>query len=250
MLKGRVAIVTGAGTGIGAAIARLLAENCCHVVLAGRRSAPLQTLALEIGGVAVPTNVASEADVASLFDTCVQSHGRLDILVNNAGIAGPTVEIERENISDWDEVFAVNVRGVMLCIKHAVPLMKDRGGAIVNVASDAVLRPKARRTAYAASKRAVLAITEATAQELGQHGIRVNSLVPGATDTEMLKEVFSARARYAGVSEAEIMEKAIRGTALKRISTPADIAAGALYLVGDASRTVTGTMLVIDAGMR
>jgi NAD(P)-dependent dehydrogenase (short-subunit alcohol dehydrogenase family) len=112
-------------------------------VLEGRRAASLQAIALEIVGGGIPTDVASVRELASLFEICAQTYGRLAILVNNAGIVGPTIEMEREDVRAWDEVLAVNVRRVMLCVKHAVPLMKHRGCAISNIAADPVLRPKA-----------------------------------------------------------------------------------------------------------
>jgi NAD(P)-dependent dehydrogenase (short-subunit alcohol dehydrogenase family) len=250
MLKGKVAVVTGAGTGIGAAIVRLFAQQGCRVVLAGRRREPLEAIAREVDGIAVSTDVRSEAQVVRLFQACDRGFGRLDILVNNAGTGGPTVPIEAEDMTAWDDTFAVNVRGVALCIKHAVPLLKRQGGAIVNIASDAVLRPKAQRAAYAASKCAVVGLTQVVAQELGPVNIRVNTVVPGATRTEMLMEIFKARALQHGLSEEAVMQQAVQGTALGRIAEPEDIAAAALFLAADASRAITGTVLVADAGRR
>jgi NAD(P)-dependent dehydrogenase (short-subunit alcohol dehydrogenase family) len=250
MLKGKVAVVTGAGTGIGAAIVRLFAQQGCRVVLAGRRREPLEAIAREVDGIAVSTDVRSEAQVVRLFQACDRGFGRLDILVNNAGTGGPTVPIEAEDMTAWDDTFAVNVRGVALCIKHAVPLLKRQGGAIVNIASDAVLRPKAQRAAYAASKCAVVGLTQVVAQELGPVNIRVNTVVPGATRTEMLMEIFKARALQYGLSEEAVMQQAVQGTALGRIAEPEDIAAAALFLAADASRAITGTVLVADAGRR
>jgi len=249
-LKGKVAVVTGAGTGIGAAIVRLFAQQGCRVVLAGRRREPLEAIAREVDGIAVSTDVRSEAQVVRLFQACDRGFGRLDILVNNAGTGGPTVPIEAEDMTAWDDTFAVNVRGVALCIKHAVPLLKRQGGAIVNIASDAVLRPKAQRAAYAASKCAVVGLTQVVAQELGPVNIRVNTVVPGATRTEMLMEIFKARALQYGLSEEAVMQQAVQGTALGRIAEPEDIAAAALFLAADASRAITGTVLVADAGRR
>lgn len=249
-MKGKVAVVTGAGTGIGAAIVRLFAQQGCRVVLAGRRREPLEAIAREVDGIAVSTDVRSEAQVVRLFQACDRGFGRLDILVNNAGTGGPTVPIEAEDMTAWDDTFAVNVRGVALCIKHAVPLLKRQGGAIVNIASDAVLRPKAQRAAYAASKCAVVGLTQVVAQELGPVNIRVNTVVPGATRTEMLMEIFKARALQHGLSEEAVMQQAVQGTALGRIAEPEDIAAAALFLAADASRAITGTVLVADAGRR
>jgi NAD(P)-dependent dehydrogenase (short-subunit alcohol dehydrogenase family) len=248
MLKDRIAVIVGASSGIGAAIGRLFAQQGCRVVLAARRRDALSKIAAEIGGTAIPTDVRSEAQVAALFRECERIHGRLDVLVNSAGVVGPTVPIQDEDMASWDETFSVNVRAVALAIKHAVPLLKQRGGAIVNIASDAVLRPKAQRTAYAASKCAVVGLTQAIAQELGPFNIRANVILPGATRTEMLESLFAARAAQYGVTADEIISQTVKTVALRRIAEPGDIAALALFLASDFARAVTGSAIVADGG--
>ena len=249
VLEGKAAVITGGGTGLGAAIAHLFAGEGAHVVVAGRRLAPLEEVARATGGLAVATDVADEADVAALMGRCDAAFGRLDILVNNAGLLGPIAAVEEMEVAQWDARFAVNARGVILCIKHALPIMKRTGGAIVNVSSRAALKPAATRSAYAASKAAVHAITESVAHEVGRHGIRVNSLVPGAMPTPMTDALTAERARTEGRSAEEIADETyIQPAVLKRWVEVDECARAALYLASDAASAVTGTHLLVDAG--
>ncbi|HJO68733.1 MAG TPA: SDR family oxidoreductase [Rhodospirillales bacterium] len=250
MLEGKAAVITGGGTGLGAAIARLFAGEGARVVVTGRRLAPLEEVARAVGGLAVAADVADEADVAALMAACDAAFGRLDVLVNNAGLSGPIAAAEVMDIAEWDARFAVNTRGVMLCIKHALPHMKRAGaGAIVNVSSRMALYPKANRSAYAASKAAMHAITESVAQEVGRDGIRVNTLVPGAMPTPMTDGLIAERARTEGRSAEEIIDESyIQPAVLKRWVEVDECARAALYLASDAASAVTGTHLVVDAG--
>ena len=142
-LEGKVAVVTGGGSGLGEVIARRFAASGCAVVVAGRRSQPLEAVAAAIGGLAVATDVRDEAQVQALFAACEAAYGRLDVLVNNAGTTGPTVPAVEMEAAAWDETMAVNARGTVLCIKHAMALLK-RGGAIVNMSSRVGLYGKRR----------------------------------------------------------------------------------------------------------
>ena len=180
-LDGRVAAVTGGGTGLGEAIARRFAAEGALVVVSGRRREPIDAVAADIGGMAVVTDVADEASVAALFAKTEQSHGRLDILVNNAGHGGGgLMPVENMDIDEWDRTFAVNVRGVVLCSKYAIPLIKrGGGGAIVHIASVAGIGPLKNQSVYGVSKAAVIALTKPMAHEVGRDGIRVNALCPG-----------------------------------------------------------------------
>ena len=247
-LDGKTAVVTGGGTGIGEAIARLFAAEGCRVVVAGRRNEPIARVAGEISGLAVQADVTDEARVAALFKACDDSYGRLDVLVNNAALPGPTVDVADQDMEAWDQTFAVNVRGVILCMKHAVPLLKRRGGAVINMSSVAAIRAKPRRGAYAASKHAVLGITQAAAYELGVHGIRVNAVCPGGVDTAMLRRIIGNGAWGQGTSEADAMRRSADGNALRRLAAPRDIAEAALFLASDAAGAITGEYLTVDAG--
>ncbi|MDP6603028.1 MAG: SDR family oxidoreductase [Rhodospirillales bacterium] len=249
VLDGKAAVITGGGTGLGAAIARLFAQHGADVVVTGRSLAPLEEVAGATDGLAVVADVADEADVAALMGRCEDAFGRLDILVNNAGLSGPIAAAEAMDMAEWDVRFAVNARGVMVCIKHALPIMKRTGGAVVNVSSRMALYPKGMRSAYAASKAAVRAITESVAQEVGRDGIRVNTLVPGAMRTPMTDGLIAERARTEGRSAEEIVDESyIQPSVLKRWVEVEECARAALYLASDASSAVTGTHLVVDAG--
>jgi NAD(P)-dependent dehydrogenase (short-subunit alcohol dehydrogenase family) len=249
-LKGKVAVVTGSGAGIGEAVARLYAEEGCRVVVADRQRNAAERVAKDIGGLAVPTDVADEAQVAALFNSCDEAHGRLDIVVNNAGVPGPTVSVENEDMAAWDETMAVNVRGVILCIKHAVPLMKRHGGAIVNLSSGSGLKGGPLRNAYCASKFAVIGITQSVAFEVGIHGIRCNAICPGAVaGTGLIEVIVGDLARTEGRSVDEYFEKNfVRSSALRKKIETRDIAEVALFLASDAAGAITGEHLQVNAG--
>ncbi|MDP6604235.1 MAG: SDR family oxidoreductase [Rhodospirillales bacterium] len=247
-LDGKAAVVTGGGTGIGAAIARLFAAEGARVAVAGRRRKPLERVAADIGGIVVPTDVSEEDGVRALFARCESAFGGLDVLVNNAGDPGSTVPVEDQDVESWDRTFAVNTRAVILCIKHALPHLKRTRGAIVNVTSDSVHRPKALRSAYAGSKMAVLGITQSVAHEVGHVGVRVNVLAPGATQSEMLGRVFAERARSQGIPEAEVYARSAGTKALRRLSAPDEVARAALFLASDAAAAITGELVTVDCG--
>jgi NAD(P)-dependent dehydrogenase (short-subunit alcohol dehydrogenase family) len=238
---GRVAVVTGGGSGIGLAIARAFAVAGATVVIAGRDGARLASAAEPIGAEAVPTDVTREEDVAALFGRVGERHGRLDVLVNNA---------EDLDLGAWDETMAINVRGLITCIKHAVPLLKRTpGSSIVNMSSLMGLRGYPMRSAYTASKFAVIGITEAVAQELGPHGIRVNALCPGAVHGDLMKRVIASRSAAEGRMPEEIIKVNYTDkAALRRWVEPEEVAAVALFLAGPGAASVTGDRIRIDAG--
>ena len=249
-LEGKVAVVTGAGAGIGAAIARRFAGEGWRVVVADVDADSAASQAADIGGISVVVDVAVEDLVRDLFQACDREYGRLDVLVNNAGAEGPRASTETLDIAEWRALFAVNVDGVMLlCSKYAVPLLKRQGGAIVNISSLAGYRPLPYRTAYGASKFAVRGITESLAHELGRDGIRVNSLCPGGTNTALFRRNNQARADQEGITPDVLIERDYRrGTALGILLEPENVADAALFLASDAASAITGEHLRIDAG--
>jgi NAD(P)-dependent dehydrogenase (short-subunit alcohol dehydrogenase family) len=183
-LRGRVALVTGGGTGVGANVARALAEAGMDVWITGRTAARIDSVATEIGGHALPGDVSNEADVARWFEQARP----VDLLVNNAGVQGPTVTFDEEEPASWWRVFEINVRGVFLCCHAAVPLMLARGGGrIVNVASGAAYLPPGgfASTAYGPSKAAVHRFSETLAAQLSPRGVYVFSISPGLVRTAM-----------------------------------------------------------------
>jgi len=251
LLEDKVAVVTGGGTGIGEATARLFAREGCRVVVAGLADTPIEQVAGEIGGLAVTADITRDDQVAALFQTCGEVFGRLDVLVNNAGVTGPTTPAEETDMAAWDATFAVNTRAIVLGIKHALPLLKRRGGVILNVSSRMARFGKPLRAAYTASKFAVLGITESVAHEVGVHGIRVNTILPGGTDTRLLRDVIVTRARIQGRSVEEVANTDYAAqAALGKLLAPSEVATAALFLASDAGGAISGAHLMVDGGRR
>jgi NAD(P)-dependent dehydrogenase (short-subunit alcohol dehydrogenase family) len=250
-IAGKVAVITGAGTGIGRAIAIRFAAEGARVVLAGRRTAPLEAVATATGGLAVATDVADEASVEKLFKTCVAHFGAPDILVNNAGITGPVASAADMDLRNWDECMAINVRGVILCLKHGIRAMQEAGkkGSVINMSSLMGLRGYPMRSAYSATKFAVIGITQAVAHEVGPLGIRVNALCPGAVSGELMDRVIAARARAENRPPEDIIKKNYTdAAALRKWVEPEEVAAAALFLACDESSATTGESIKVDAG--
>ncbi len=247
-LEGRVAIVTGAASGIGRAVAETFACAGATVALVDideRNAASAAEAVAHQGGRAtvVRADVSQAADCQHAVDSVLDTFGRLDVLVNNAGIVrrADVVNLAEE---DWDRVMAVNLKSVFLMSKFAVPVMtKGGGGAIVNVASGWGLVGGPQAVAYCASKGGVVLLTRAMAIDHGAAGIRVNCVCPGDTDTAMLR----AEAHQLG----ERIERFLADSAnrpLRRLGRPEEIAQAVLYLAGDTASFVTGTTLVVDGG--
>jgi NAD(P)-dependent dehydrogenase (short-subunit alcohol dehydrogenase family) len=249
-LSGRIALVTGGGTGIGAAIARKFAAAGAHVIIAGRDAKRLAAVAAEIGAEAIAADVSEETSVAALFSRIDAGAGGPDILVNNAGVTGPVARAADMDLAAWDQTMAINVRGTLLCIKYAVPRMRARGGgSIINMSSLMGLRGTPMRSAYTASKYAVLGITDAVSQEVGVDNIRVNALCPGAVNGELMQRVITARVDAEGRSAEDIIRANYTDKAsLRRWVEPEEVAAAALFLASPASAAITGERLRVDAG--
>ena len=231
---GKRALVTGAGSGIGAAVARQLASEGAAVVLADRDLEPAAALAAELGADAIRLDVRDEEQVAPAMSG-------LDVLVNVAGI-GSTTTAPDTTLDVWEDVFAVNARGTFLCCKHAIPGMAARGaGSIVNVASVAALVGLKRRAAYCASKGAVVSLTRALAVDHVGDGVRVNAVCPGTVDSPWVRRLVED----AGESLDELRARQPLG----RLGTPEEVAAAVAYLASDDAAFVTGTAFVIDGGL-
>lgn len=250
-LQGKIAVVTGAGTGIGRAIAIRFAAEGAKVVAAGRTAAKLAPVAEETGGLAVPVEVADEASVAALFKTVGERFGAPDILVNNAGVTGPVANAADMDMKAWDECIAINIRGVLLCLKYGIQAMRaaNKRGAIVNMSSLMGLKGYPMRSAYTATKFAVIGITQAVAHEVGQHGIRVNALCPGAVNGELMERVIAARAKAENRPPEDIIKRNYTDTAaLRKWVEPEEVAAAALFFCTDESSATTGETIKVDAG--
>lgn len=241
-LRGKRAVVTGAGSGFGAGIARAFATAGAQVVVADIDSAAAAVVAAEIGGLAQATDVASGDQVMALAEASVAALGGVDILVNNAGITHLPAPMEAVSEADFDRVFAVNCKSVYLTARAFVPAMKVAGaGAILNIASTAGVSPRPRLNWYNASKGWMITATKAMAVELAPAGIRVNALNPVAGETPLLKS-------FMGEDTPEMRAKFLATIPLGRFSTPDDIAAAAVFLCSDAAAMITGVALEIDGG--
>jgi NAD(P)-dependent dehydrogenase (short-subunit alcohol dehydrogenase family) len=231
---GKRALVTGAGSGIGAAVARRLAADGAAVVLADVHVGPIAELAAELDADLVKIDVREEEDVApAMVD--------LDVLVNVGGI-GSTTTAPETPVAVWDNVFSVNARGTFLCCKHAIPRMIARGGgSIVNVASVAALVGLRRRAAYSASKGAVVALTRALAIDHIRDGIRVKVVCPGTVDSPWVRRLVE--------ESGESLDELRARQPLGRLGLPEEIADAVAYLASDAAAFVTGSTLVIDGGL-
>ena len=247
MHAGKVVVVTGASSGIGAATALRFARDGARVVLAARGVEACDALARRIrddGGDAqvVRTDVACAADVEALVAQVLARHGRLDVAVNNAGIAGPrATPLADVDEADFDRVIGTNLKGVWLCMKHQLPAMlAGGGGAIVNVASIYGLKPSdVGHAVYAASKHAVVGLTRSAAADYGQSGVRINAVAPGFTHSEMV-DVDRPGARYDAL--------VARHSGMKRLGHAEETANAIAWLCSQEASYVNGVVLPVDGG--
>jgi len=249
-LDGKIALVTGGGTGIGKAIAERFVVAGARVIIAGRSEATLLATAEAIHCDAIPADVSRETDVAGLFEKITSKYGRLDILINNAGTPGPIMPISEMDAAAWDECMQVHIRGAMLCMREAARLMTNqRSGSIINMSSLMGLQGYPMRSAYSAAKFALIGMTQAVAREVGPSGVRVNALCPGAVNGELMDKVIARRAAAENKPKEQIVrENYTDAAALRRWVEPEEVAEAALFLASDASSSITGETIKVDAG--
>ena len=247
-LKNKIAIITGAASGIGRATAIIFAREGARLVLADVQEKGLQETLVavkEAGGEAVirPVDVSVEQEVKDLIDLGLNTYGRIDILINNAGITGQMAGLEEQDGEDWKKVLEVNLLGAVYGIKHVARHMQERGsGAIVNTASVAGIRSGAGGNAYSASKAALINFTQTAACDLGGSNVRVNAVCPGLIETGMTQPVFDY-ARSAG-KEAKLGSRC----ELRRYGRPEEIARPSCFWPATKPAFVTGQALAVDGG--
>ncbi len=256
LLRGKVAIVTGGGRGIGRAIAKRFACEGAAVLLAARTEAEIRQVALEIesgGGkaIAVVADVSREADCERIVLTARNEFGAIHILVNNASMYGPVQPVEKISSSEWDEVIAVNLRGPFLLSRLVLPEMyKQRDGAIVNITSIAAKAAFQLNSPYAASKAGLIGLTHTLAAEAARKGVRVNAISPGPVpETEMSQELGRKLAEYFHADKDQMFQQMVEGILQGRPQTAEEIAAAALFLVSGEANAITGQTLNVDGGM-
>jgi len=244
--NGKVALVTGAASGMGLATARAFAEAGAAVTLAdvqedAARAAAKELVAAGHKAIAVRCNVANEAEVAAMVAQTVSTFGRLDAAFNNAGVQSPAVETADVSGEEFDRINAINLRGVWNCMKYELRQMREQGsGAIVNCSSLGGLVGVPGRAAYHASKHGVLGLTRSAALEYAARGIRINAVCPGIIDTPMVAGMLS--------SETEVMKEMMRDQPIGRLGRPEEIASAVLWLCSPGASFVVGHALAVDGG--
>lgn len=244
MLRGKVAVITGASRGIGKETALTLARHGASVVLTARQGSLVETLAEEIrsslgvDALPFPADISRSDDVEKLFDAVTERFGRVDILVNNAGITRDSLLIRMKD-EDWDDVIDTNLKGAFLCTRSAARIMmKQRYGRIINITSVVGEMGNAGQSNYCASKAGLIGLTKSNARELAGRNITVNAVAPGFITTDMTDNL-----------SEKVREELSAQIPLGRFGTPADVAEAVLFLASDRSGYITGHVLSVNGGM-
>lgn len=250
--RGLRVLVTAGASGIGAAVARAFAEAGAHVHVCDIDRSALDRLSTEVPAITSSmADVSNEKDVDFVFDDAVGTLGGLDVLVNNAGVPGPTGLIEEIATSHWERTLAVNLTSQFLFARRAIPLLRrsHANPCIIAMSSVAGRLGYAYRTPYASTKWAIVGLVKSLAIELGQHGVRANAILPGTVEGERMNGVIAARAAATGTPLDAMREEYLRKISLRRMVTPDDVAAMALYLCSPAARNVTGQAISVDGNI-
>ncbi|MDE2597172.1 MAG: SDR family oxidoreductase [Sphingomonadales bacterium] len=250
---GKVAIVTGASTGLGPIMARMLADEGAKVLLAARRLDLVEAAAAAIGpaAMAVQADVTHEEDVARMVGTAMYAWGQVDVLMNNAAVPGKDLYIWEQTVDNFLDTYRVDCMAAMLCTREVLnaSMLERTTGAIVNFSSGAGWDGMVRKSHYSAAKGALRILTKTVAREVGEYGIRCNCVVPGAIETDLMVNYMQRIADEKGVSLETIKAGIQAPLPLKTFSTPEDVANLALFLASDDARTITGQSINVDGGL-
>ncbi len=251
-LEGKVAVITGASTGLGPVMAQTFVREGARVLLAARRESLVSEVAAGIGdaAVAVRADVTDEDDVRAMVARAVEEFGHVDVLCNNAAVPGTDLPIWEQTLDNWNATIAVDVTAAMLCTREVLrQSMLERGsGVILNFSSASAFRGMPNKSHYVTAKAGLRALTQTIANEVGPQGIRCNCIVPGGIDTDLWRGWVQRTADEQGVDFDVRRTQLLTNTALRDISSPQDVANLALFLASDQSRTITGQSILCDAG--
>ncbi|PLK26517.1 SDR family NAD(P)-dependent oxidoreductase [Novosphingobium sp. TH158] len=249
---GKVAVVTGASTGLGPVMSRMLVEEGARVVMAARRLELVAAEAQAIGpdAIAVQADVTNEADVAAMVEAAMSRWGQVDVLMNNAAVPGADKFIWEQTVDNFLDTYKVDCMAAMLCSREVLnrSMLERKTGAIVNFSSGAGWDGMVRKSHYSAAKGALRVLTKVIAKEVGEFGIRCNCVVPGAIETDLMVNYMKRIAGEKGVTLEEIKAGLTGNVALRTFSTTEDVANLALFLASDEARTITGQSINVDGG--
>lgn len=255
-LDGKTALVTGAAQGMGSAICKAMAAEGCDLMLAARTQGPLDELAEALRATGrkaevVTCDVIDEEQVAAMVDASLKAFdGKLDILVNVAGATGPIeTPVWQIDQKAFDDLVRTNLQGTFLPIKHALPSMIERRyGKIINIGGSSGMRGYRYRAAYSSSKWSIRGLTRTTALDVGEYNINVNAVMPGIVETPRMHKLCEEKARVRGWTFDQVYAEYVEDMALKRVTTPEDIAHAVVFLATDEARQITGQEIVVDGG--
>jgi NAD(P)-dependent dehydrogenase (short-subunit alcohol dehydrogenase family) len=250
---GKVAIITGASTGLGPVMARMMAAEGAKLVLAARRQELVEEVAGGIDGevVAVKADVTNEADVAAMVEAAMSRWGQVDVMMNNAAVPGTDKWIWEQTVDNFLDTYKVDCMAAMLCTREVLnrSMLERKTGSIVSFSSSAGWDGMVRKSHYSAAKGALRILTKTIAREVGPYGIRCNCVVPGAIGTDLMLNYMKRVAEEQGKTVEEIAAAIQAPLPLKTFSTPEDVAKLALFLASDDARTITGQSVNVDAGL-